>query len=249
MTQLFTSLRTYGFVAILLLSATVLGLAAYLASVFLPNLHQDFTIFAIIIPSLTIISFLVILSWSQPRFDVVFLFVLGVLWLTMGAWSADILGGTQCDALGGQKVPTKDGSISAKSYCYEMRVIEAFSWMLFSLFVIFLWILISLTTRAQALGRPYAWSEPIVELPWFGQWPGWSEGENGGGYAYPAGSYPGTPYRGGGQMPMGYGGQPATVMSGGYVVQQNPGHSVVIQPGANGQAPVITQVPGIVSSG
>lgn len=245
MTQLFTTLRTYGFVAILLLSATVLGISAYLASVFLPNLHRDFTIFGIVVPSLTIVSFLIILSWSQPRVDVVFLFILGVLWLAMGAWSADIMGNTQCDSLSGT-VPTKDGSISARSYCYEMRVIEAFSWMLFALFVIFLWILISLTTRAQALGRPYAWSEPIIELPWFGQWPGWMEGESGGGYAYPAGSYPGTPYQG--QMPMGYGGQPGQAMGGGYVVQQNPGHSVVIQPGANGQAPVITQVPGMVSN-
>lgn len=38
--------------------------------------------------------------------------------------------------------------------------------------VIFLWILITLTTRAQAMGRQYAWSEPIFELPWFGQYPG-----------------------------------------------------------------------------
>lgn len=34
---------------------------------------------------------------------------------------------------------------------------------------------------------------------------------------------------------------------GGYVVQQNPGHSIVIQPNPNGQ-PTITQVPGIVNA-
>jgi len=247
MTQLFTTLRTYGFVAVLLLSGTVLGIAAFLASIFLPSLHRDFTIFAIVVPSLTILSFLLLLSWSQPRTDVIFLFILGVLWLAMGAWSADIMGSTQCDALGGQTTPSKNGTVSARSYCYEMRVIEAFSWMLFALFAIFLWILISLTTRAQALGRPYAWSEPIVELPWFGQWPGWPEGGDMGGFAYPAGSHPGSPYSGAGGMPMGYG-QPGQMMGGGYVVQQNPGHSVVIQPGVNGQAPTITQVPGMVSS-
>lgn len=38
------------------------------------------------------------------------------------------------------------------------------------------------------------------------------------------------------------------MMGGGYVVQQNPGHSVVIRPGVNGQAPTVTQVPGVVTS-
>ncbi|THG95810.1 hypothetical protein EW026_g5916 [Hermanssonia centrifuga] len=129
-----------------------------------------------------------------------------------------------------------------------MRVIEAFSWMLFALFVIFLWIVITLTSRAQAMGRPYAWSEPIFELPWFGQYPGMPEsgyGSPGQHYAYPAGSpqmgYPGF------QPGMQQGYQPGMV-NGGYVVSQQPGHSVVIQPGRGGQAPTITQVPGMVTS-
>ena len=99
----------------------------------------------------------------------------------------------------------------------------------------FLWILITLTTRSQAFGRPFAWSEPVIELPWFNQVPGWPEdaGPHPGHYAYPAG------YAGGGVQQM---------MGGGYVVQQNPGHSVVIRPGVNGQAPTVTQVPGVVTS-
>ena len=113
---------------------------------------------------------------------------------------------------------------------------------------IFLYILIALTTRAKSLGRPFAWAEPIVELPWFGQWPGYPEGQypqNGMyqmPYAYPAGQ----PMSMGSMGSMGYpaGGQVAP----GYVIQQNPGHSVVIQPGVNGQPPTITQVPGSVSS-
>ena len=111
---------------------------------------------------------------------------------------------------------------------------------------IFLVILITLASRAQARGRPFAWAEPIVELPWFGQWPGYPESQYPGagmmypgqmmmpGYAYPAG------------QPMTY----ATTAPGqpGYVVQQNPGHSVVIQPGMNGQPATITQIPGSVTS-
>lgn len=52
-------------------------------------------------------------------------------------------------------------------------------------------------------------------------------------------------YPGMGMQPMGaYGPQ----MAPGYVVQQTPGHSVVIQPGMNGQPPTVTQIPGTVSS-
>ncbi|KAI0796635.1 hypothetical protein C8Q75DRAFT_802321 [Abortiporus biennis] len=243
MTQLFRDLRVYGLVAIMILSATVLGLAAYLGSIFLPDINRDFSIFAIIVPSLTLLGYIAVISWSQPRIDATILFILGVLWLTMGAWSADFLGSTQCVALDNQRTPTKNGSVSSKSYCYEMRVIEAFSWMIFCLSAIFLWILIALTSRSRALGRPFAWSEPVIELPWFGEWPGWPADSG----PYPGYGYPmGMGYPGG--QPVAYGGQPAQVVSGGYVVQQNPGHSVVIQPGMNGQAPTITQVPGVVNS-
>ncbi|KAK7695795.1 hypothetical protein QCA50_000433 [Cerrena zonata] len=203
MTQLFRDMRTYGYVAILLFSAAVLGIDAYFASIFLPNLHRDFTIFAIVVPSLTILVFIAILSWSQPRVDAFILFILGSLWLAMGAWSADIIGTTQCDALTDQTIQTKNGTLKARSYCYEMKVIEAFSWLLFCLFAICFFILISLTTRSKTLGRPFAWREPIVELPWFNQWPGWPEDTrypgSPGGYAYPAG----VPMTAGGGMTYG----------------------------------------------
>ena len=142
-----------------------------------------------------------------------------------------------------------------------MRVVQAFSWMIFCLCActrclptvprhsadarapadaIFLWILIALTTRAKAFGRHYAWGEPIVELPWFGQIPGFEGGQ------YQNGMYPGQYGYPMMQQPMpGYAGPQ---IAPGYVVQQNPGHSVVIQPGINGQPPTITQVPGTVSS-
>ncbi|EKM59067.1 uncharacterized protein PHACADRAFT_249255 [Phanerochaete carnosa HHB-10118-sp] len=240
MTQLFRDMRLYGHVFVFLLAVTVLGIDAYLASIFLPNLHPDFTIFALVVPSLTILIFFILNSWSRPIMEAIATFILGVLWLTMGAWSTDILGNIQCDTLGGQRTPTKSGSISAKSYCYEMKVIEAFSWMNFCLFTIFLWILITLTSRAKAFGRYGAWYEPIFELPWFGQYPGNESGGPPGryNYAYPAGSpaYPGHAYPTNPQM-----------SNGGYVVSQQPGHSVVIQP-QHGGPPVVTQVPGIVQS-
>jgi len=243
MTQLFKEMRLYGYVVILLLSATVLGISAYLGSIFLPNLQHDFGIFSIIVPSLTILVFLITISWSAPRTEAIILFILGVLWLAMGAWSADIIGNVQCDALGDAMMPTKNGEISTKSWCYEMKVIEAFSWMIFCLYAIFLWILISLTSRARVMGLPYAWRAPIFELPWFGEMPGWPYP---GQYApaqqmgYPMGAYPGM----GAGMPYA-----PPMVNGGYVVQQAPGHSVVIQPTGAGGAPTITQIPSVRMNG
>ncbi|OCH94068.1 hypothetical protein OBBRIDRAFT_748297 [Obba rivulosa] len=234
MTQLFKDMRLYGYVIVLLLSATVLGISAYLASIFLPNIQHDFSLFSLIVPSLTILIFLITISWSSPRTEVLFLFILGVLWLAMGAWSQDILGSLQCDALGGERTTIHNGgSISTRAWCYEMKVIEAFSWMNFCLFAIFLWAVIALTARSKVLGRPYAWGEPIFELPWFGQYPG-----------------PPGPYQGGYQMPMYPGGMQygPQMMNNGYVVQQNPGHAVVIQPNMGGLPPTITQVPSPIPS-
>ncbi|KAI0335501.1 hypothetical protein GY45DRAFT_804825 [Cubamyces sp. BRFM 1775] len=244
MTQLFRAMRLYGNIVLLLLSATVLGITAYWASIFLPNIRHDYSIFTLIVPCLTIILILIGMQWSTPRTEAVFLFVLGVLWLAQAAWTTDIIGNIQCDSLTSQQVPTKTGSISERSWCYEMRVVQAFSWMIFCLYAIFLWILISLTTRAKVLGRPYAWAEPIIELPWFGQWPGYPEGGQFPNGMYPSGQY-GYPMMG---MPPPMGGYAGSQMAPGYVVQQNPGHSVVIQPGINGQPPTITQVPGTVTS-
>lgn len=87
----------------------------------------------------------------------------------------------------------------------------------------------------------------MFELPWFGQYPGMQEGQSHyGHYAYPAGSPMMYPMQQGMQPGMAFP-QPQMV-NGGYVVAQQPGHSVVIQPGSNGQAPTITQVPGVVNS-
>lgn len=87
------------------------------------------------------------------------------------------------------------------------------------------------------MGRAYAWQEPILELPWFGQYPGWpgeSSYPGAGGYAYPAAApYTNVPYQTNGSYPA----------NGYNVVQQQPGHSVIIRPGQG-----IMQVPGTVTS-
>lgn len=96
------------------LLGTVLGLSAHFAVIFLPKLHRepsihqslkalikitdDFTIFSILVPSLSIFVFLVTynysawtsltvldnscrMQWAQPRSEAIALFVVGTLWL------------------------------------------------------------------------------------------------------------------------------------------------------------------------
>ena len=70
----------------------------------------------------------------------------------------------------------------------------------------------------------------FLELPWFGEMPGY---------------YNTNPYGGGGPM-MHY--PPPSAGGYGYPYQggmpvPNPGHSIVIQPGMNGAPPTITQMP------
>ncbi|KAG6821269.1 hypothetical protein H0H93_002379 [Arthromyces matolae] len=210
--------------AVLLLSGAVLGLAANFASLFLPTLHRDFTTFALIVPSVTILLFLLSLQWAQPRTEALMLFVVATLWIAMGAWSADIIGPVQCDGLAGQRTATKNGGMSAQAFCYEMKVVEAFSWMIFSINTLALIILFRLVTLAQMFGRFEIWREPIRELPWFGEVPGF----------YNTHQQPMLPYPG-----YGYYNQPPMSATS----APHPGQTIVIQPGMNGQPATVTTVP------
>ncbi|PPQ72909.1 hypothetical protein CVT26_014572 [Gymnopilus dilepis] len=232
MTVRFGNHRLAFYIFVLLSSGVVLGLAANFANEFLPgHNNKDFTIFALIIPSLTIFTFLLTLQWATPQIEAIALFILGVLWLAMGAWSTDVIGPQQCDVLGGHTIPAKgNNTANAQAFCYEMKVIQAFSWALFCVFVIALVVLIQLVSLAQQFGRYLIWTEPIRELPWFGEMPGYyntsSRVPNSANMYYPppsAGGY-GYPYQGGMPMPQ-------------------PGNSIIIQPNPNGGPPTITQVP------
>ena len=133
---------------------------------------------------------------------------------------------------------------NAQAYCYEMKVLQAFSWAIFVGCILALYILFKLVDQAQRFGRYHIWSEPIrgsklkfdllrwrtdppIELPWFGEMPGYYNTVGGGGpMPYPNSAFGpgyGYPYN----VPMSAGPQ---------------GHSIVIQPGMNGAPPTITQV-------
>ncbi|KAL0953851.1 hypothetical protein HGRIS_005027 [Hohenbuehelia grisea] len=220
MASQFITNRTYFYVLTFLLTIVVLGLSANFANLFLPHLHPDFTIFSLVVTSLTIFAFLLSFQWATPRTEAILMFLLAALWLAMGAWSTDVIGNVQCDGLGGQRTPTKTGDMSLKAYCREMKVTEAFSWMLFVLFAIAFSLILALVSQAQRFGMGDTWAMPIRELRWFGEGPGmYNQGASG------------QQQYGPGQM--GYA-QPG---------MQYPGTSTIIQPGVNGAPPTVRQVP------
>ncbi|KAJ6539360.1 hypothetical protein B0H19DRAFT_1178653 [Mycena capillaripes] len=221
MTVRFATYRIAFYVAVFLLSGTVLGLAAHFANIFLPHLHPDFTIFALLIPALTIFIFLLSLQFAQPRTEALSLFILWALWLAMAAWATDIISPVQCDALTTETMPTKNGEIRQREYCYEMKVIQAFSWMLFVLFSFAFAILLALVSQAQRFGRPDIWRDPIQELGWFHELPGYYNHHQQG-----MGQYPGYPAQYGGYpMQQAYTQAPQPV----YQIQQGPNGTTVTQ--------------------
>ena len=50
---------------------------------------------------------------------------------------------------------------NAQAFCYQMKVVQAFSWAIFIACLFALYILFQLVAQAQRFGRYYIWTEPI----------------------------------------------------------------------------------------
>jgi hypothetical protein len=142
--------------------------------------------------------------------------------------------------------------VSSKGFCYESKILEAFSWSIFGLrlshpsvttrfplmrhaVLFFLMFVIILANRSQILGWPEIWYDDIDELPWLGEYPGYP-----GVSMYP--TYQGVPN----PAPTAVAG-PLPTTEGEGVIQHQPGHSIIIWPGVNGNRPRVEQRPGIVT--
>jgi hypothetical protein len=97
----------------------------------------------------------------------------------------------------------------------------------------FLIFVITLANKSQVLGWPDIWNEDIIDLPWFGEYPGYP-----GGPLYTLGPQIEN------QLPQVHAGQ---MVVNGSVVQQQPGYSIIIWPGVDGGPPRVEQRPGIVT--
>lgn len=113
-----------------------------------------------------------------------------------------------------------------------------------------LFLLMHLCGQAQRFGRPNIWKEPIQELGWFGEWPGYYNTHSPGapgmpgsqqyfpGQQYPQSGYPGQQY------PQGY--PQSGYPQGSYSNMQHShsgGRAITIQHQPNGGAPVVTTTP------
>jgi hypothetical protein len=111
----------------------------------------------------------------------------------------------------------------------------------------FLLLVITLANRSQILGWTQIWHEETTNLPWFGQYPGYPGYSLYSSYLGPQGSVmvstPGsTPFV---SQNLGSGG--VINLGNGGVIQHQPGHSIIIWPGVNGDPPRIEQRPGFVT--
>jgi len=165
--RLFTDIRRGVFVALILLSGGTMGIAIDFSTMFSSNFHGSFNTFSIIAPATTIVILIIILLRSTPCWDCVSLATLAILWLAMGAWSTDVIGGIQCEALGGQQTPTKHGQTSYQAWCREMKIIEAFSWANFGILALSIIVIIILVVRLFSIGHQGVWGRSVAELEWF----------------------------------------------------------------------------------
>ncbi|KAG8692013.1 hypothetical protein FRC11_012359 [Ceratobasidium sp. 423] len=187
-----------------------------------------------VVSGFTIVVLVLLALRSQPRIDAVVLFILVALWLTMGAYSQDVIGHQFCYALRGQTIPAKNNTtMSAENYCRQMKTVLAFSWANFVFLVLWLVGLLTLVIKIYARGNRDIWGNSMSDVTIFAESPIIKPGE----YPMSTGtSLPTAP----GQTFVYYPGNTAPAQA--QVIQQQPGHSVIIR---NGQ---VTQVPGSVVS-
>ncbi|KZT51987.1 hypothetical protein CALCODRAFT_521001 [Calocera cornea HHB12733] len=233
--SVFATARRCVYVVLFALAAVELGIAANLTNLFLST-HHDFFIYSLVPSSYTILVILGLLAKSRPAIDLVLILIADILWLALGAYSQDVLGSVQCDALGGQTIRTSmGGTYSSQSYCYQMKAIEAVAWAEFGLFLITFFVILAVSLTVAARGQD-VWAMDIDDLEWFGAYGGAGYAPPGGAYQY--GQYGNYPQYyangGGGTLAQGnYYGQP--------VVVQQPGRNILVQQGPNG--PNVQELP------
>ncbi|CAE6392124.1 unnamed protein product, partial [Rhizoctonia solani] len=145
-----------------------------------------------VVSAATLIIILALSQRSQPRIDAWVLFILAVLWLTMGAYSQDVIGFQRCYAMKGQKIPTSSGTTSMyfvlcppkwsesnpPSVCGKLlSPDEGYLFLLshgrFSYCVITVWwvILLIVVNKIYTSGEHDIWSSPMSDVTMFGEEP------------------------------------------------------------------------------
>ncbi|KAJ1308640.1 hypothetical protein OPQ81_004334 [Rhizoctonia solani] len=229
----FNKLRLLFFAIFIVGAGVVLGMTASLNSRLSTTDLHDFLIFSFVVSILTIVVLLLLVQRSQPRIDAVVLFILAVLWLTMGAYSQDIIGHQLCYGLKGQTIPAKNNTtMSAESYCRQMKTILAFSWANFVFHTIwFLWLL-NVVSKLSQRDRDI-WGASISEVDFPENSDSRQEKYT---YTYPTTSHTSLPQPGQTHVYYPSSPYPSSGRHQPQIIQQQPGHSVIIRGGQGKEA-------------
>ncbi|CAE6439491.1 unnamed protein product [Rhizoctonia solani] len=171
MLNLFNKLRLCLFAIVFVGASIVLGICGYLTSRLSSTGIHDFLIFSLVITAFTIVVVVLLALRSQPRIDAIVLFILVALWLTMGAYTQDIIGHQFCYALRGQTIPARNGTMSAENYCRRMKTVLAFSWANFVFLVLWLVGLLILVIKIYARGNRDIWGNSMSDVTLFTESP------------------------------------------------------------------------------
>jgi len=225
--SVFIQLRTFVLVFVLCCGTIVLALEANFANLLLPY-DSDFIIFGLVVSCATVLFALGGLLRSTPFGDALALFIFAVLWVAMGGFSVDRIGGIRCIDLVGKTLNTgiTNHTMPAETHCNQLKVIMAFSWAEFAVLTIMFLMVISLTVRARSYGaNSRVWNESITDLPWFGTW----VGEDRQHYQprYPMPAYPQS-------IPPGPNGTPSRII----IQAPPPGETVYLRPEDGYQHPM-----------
>ncbi|KAG9016912.1 hypothetical protein FRB93_009442 [Tulasnella sp. JGI-2019a] len=171
MTNTFRIVRSSAYAWCIVCAICVLGISAKQASLFVNDAaYRPYIIYTLVCSTLTICGLSLLTLRSQPRLDVIAIAIFTVLWLAVGAYSADLIGYVNCVNLRGQVMETDNGgTYSSMAWCRECKAIMAFSFATFGVLLVCLIILLALIIRLHSLGQQDIWGASMSELPWFGQ--------------------------------------------------------------------------------
>ncbi|KAJ7812286.1 hypothetical protein B0H13DRAFT_1926189 [Mycena leptocephala] len=166
----------------------------------------DFTIFAV-----DIVSHDLHIP-ALPRTEAISLFILWALWLATLSGMYNVMLSPRTDhkreqyafILAKFTLVNPTTPVRQKDYCRQMKIIQAFSWILFVFFTLAFYILLKLVNQAQRYGRRDAWYQPIQELGWFYELPEYSRHQHGTGQSMSPVQYPRQPGYVQGQQPVVY---------------------------------------------
>jgi len=216
-------------------SAAVIGLTAYMATLFNDKYDKPWIIFALILSTVSLFVFAALGFQYSFRTHIGAIGFMCILWLGLASYTTDRIGYVQCESLDGQTKPRSNGgTYDSVAWCRETKAVMGFAWFNFAMLIISVvsWIRLQESEEREGLGPEDEYEREPYRAAEAGNYVanGGRTGQyvNGTGMQYANG------------MATGVGGYPATTGVGGAgnVIYQQPGHNVVLQNGQIRQVPV-----------